>query len=172
MQHNTQLPWPSQETHAWLKHSHPLPCSVFYSFGISVDYTFDRFLSQNYSCRGVAFDPSIAHNSTLVPGGEAAPCMHHNSKRLEGAGRKVLLTSQHLGPQGQLAKSREEGGLAGLSTRFLQLQQQSLPSTPLPMAALVMQASSCMQPCTVLPPRSRALKPLARLPSLSSPSTL
>jgi len=42
------------------------PC-LFYSFGISNDYNFDVDLANTWQCQGVAFDPSVVHQSQLHP---------------------------------------------------------------------------------------------------------
>ena len=43
------------------------PCCVFYSFGISQDYSFDRELAE-LGCFGYALDPSVTYPSRLLPG--------------------------------------------------------------------------------------------------------
>lgn len=40
------------------------PC-VFYSFGISNDYSFDTFMDSEWHCTGIACDPTITHPSKL-----------------------------------------------------------------------------------------------------------
>jgi hypothetical protein len=42
------------------------PC-LFYSFGISNDYSFDVDLANTWQCQGLAFDPSVVHKSQLHP---------------------------------------------------------------------------------------------------------
>lgn len=42
------------------------PC-VFYSYGISQDYSFDTAMANEWGCKGVALDPSVSHHSTLHP---------------------------------------------------------------------------------------------------------
>lgn len=43
------------------------PC-VFYSYGISNDWSFDSDVSQRWKCTGFLLDPSITHSSILQPG--------------------------------------------------------------------------------------------------------
>ena len=61
--------------HGWGRHSlcqfKSSSSCRFISFGISNDYSFDRFLAHNKSCDGVALDPSVVHSSQLfISGGE------------------------------------------------------------------------------------------------------
>ena len=40
---------------------------MFYSYGISYDYSFDTAMADNWGCRGVALDPSVKYSSRLHP---------------------------------------------------------------------------------------------------------
>lgn len=40
---------------------------IFYSFGISSDYSFDSQLAEIFGCSGFAADPTVSHNSSLHP---------------------------------------------------------------------------------------------------------
>lgn len=41
------------------------PSCVFYSFGISNDYSFDRELAQVHGCKGYAFDPTLKRSPNI-----------------------------------------------------------------------------------------------------------
>lgn len=41
---------------------------VFYSYGVSTDYSFDVQLAHRWNCSGILLDPSINHPSQLAPG--------------------------------------------------------------------------------------------------------
>ena len=45
--------------------SSPHPPCIFYSYGISHDYSFDTAMAEEWGCRGVALDPSVKHPSRL-----------------------------------------------------------------------------------------------------------
>ena len=42
------------------------PC-IFYSYGISHDYSFDTAMADEWGCKGVALDPSVTYSSKLHP---------------------------------------------------------------------------------------------------------
>lgn len=45
---------------------HPIsPSCVFYSFGISTDYSFDRELAKVHGCNGYAFDPTLKRSPNI-----------------------------------------------------------------------------------------------------------
>jgi hypothetical protein len=47
------------------EHSSILSC-LFFSFGISVDFSFDRQLVADFDCKGYAFDPTSTHPANLT----------------------------------------------------------------------------------------------------------
>lgn len=66
---------------------------LFYSFGINHDWSFDIAVSEEWQCKGFAFDPTVFHNFKLYEGSERVFFIPAAAAMLDGTEQFPLVTS-------------------------------------------------------------------------------
>lgn len=78
------------------------PC-IFYSYGISIDYSFDEELARDWGCHGFLFDPSIVYPASMAHGMRffylAAPLLDSDHQRPCLEARKCALPAEASPPR-------------------------------------------------------------------------